>query len=564
MDADFEIKDRDLAARIGRLRTSHGFMETPTILPVINPGKMTVKPSDMKKFGAEGIITNSYILWKNHQEEVLERGVHEFLGYRGPVMTDSGAFQLMEYGDLEVTNEEIIDFQKRIGVDIGVILDIPTKSEKYDDVERCVDETIKRARESQALIKDDGILWSGPVQGSIHDDLLKRCAKEMASLDFAVHPIGSVVPLLVQYKFAPHIKIIRAAKEILPANRPVHLFGAGHPMFFAFAVALGVDLFDSAAYALYAKDKRYLTQYGTKRFDELTYLPCSCPICSTHSLNEFNEQKLAMHNLYVTFEEIRTIKQAIRDKTLFELLEQRAHTHPEVFRAMEAFVKETAYISKYDPITKPHMFYLSKFSKHRTEFARAKKRILPIKSRTQPLELFGRVPISVLECYPFSQTEDGSEQEKEKSKNNFAKIRDVSLYWFGVNIFKETDRIRVSPKTKKIREVYEGGRVIASFRASDFMILLHEGAKRLFEKSSEGRVVVRDDVSPFIRDGKSVFAKHVVKCDKKIIPGQQVLVVSEGGDLLASGEAMMNEKEMKDFKRGVAVSVRWGNKGAKK
>ncbi|NYZ80059.1 tRNA-guanine transglycosylase, partial [Candidatus Micrarchaeota archaeon] len=438
--------------------------------------------------------------------------------------------------------------------------DTPTKSVERDDVKRCVDETIKRAREAQPLIRDSSVLWSGPIQGSVHQDLLKRCATEMASMDFAIHPIGSVVPLLVQYKFAPHVEIIRAAKEILPANRPVHLFGAGHPMFFAFAVALGVDLFDSAAYALYAKDKRYFTQYGTKHFDELTYLPCSCPVCSSHTIGEFNEQKLAAHNLYVTFEEIRVIKQAIKDKTLFELLEQRAHAHPEVFKAMQAFVKETPFINKYDPITKPHMFYLSDFSKHRTEFARVKKRVSCVKSKKFDAGTFGKIPIDIFECYPFAQTEDGSDDKKAKARNDFAKIRDVSLYWFGVNIFKETDRIRVSPKTHKIREVFDKGKVVASFRANDFMILLHEGSKRLFEKKYDGRVVVQDDVSEFIREGKSVFAKHVLKCGKNIVPGQQVLVVNKSGDLLASGEAMLNAKEMNDFDRGVAVNVRWSNK----
>jgi predicted RNA-binding protein (TIGR00451 family) len=71
---------------------------------------------------------------------------------------------------------------------------------------------------------------------------------------------------------------------------------------------------------------------------------------------------------------------------------------------------------------------------------------------------------------------------------------------------------------------------------------------------------VQDDVSEFIKDGRSVFAKHVVKCDKAIVPGQQVLVVNEKGELLASGDALMNQKEMHDFTKGAAVTIRWQNK----
>lgn len=560
MKPDFELKARDLAGRIGKLKTAHGIIETPTIMPVINPGRITIKPYEMKKIGADAVITNSYLLWKNHQEEVLEQGIHNFLDFDGAIMTDSGAFQLMEYGDIEVSNAEIIDFQKRIGVDIGVILDIPTKSTSYDYVKKCVDETTRRAKQSKPLIKDSDILWSGPVQGSIYPELIQKSAKAMSDIDFQIHPIGSVVPLLVQYKYDKVVEAVMTAKKILPANRPVHLFGAGHPMFFAFAVALGVDLFDSAAYALYAKDKRYMTQSGTLHFDEMTYLPCSCPVCSSHSLNEFNEQKLALHNLYVTFQEIRTIKQAIKENSLFELLEQRAGSHPALYKVMKVIAKNTDYFKTTDPVTKSHFFVSSEFSKSRTELLRTKEALKKVKSKTQMLNVFGKVPLTVSECYPFSQFETGDEEKIRKADNDYQKISDVSKYWFGVNIFEKTDKIRVSRKTNKIREVNEKGKVVASFRANDFMILLHEGSRRLFDLTKSHRVVVKNDVSPFIKEGKSAFAKHVIKADEKIIPGQQVIVVNQKNQLLASGEALMNAKEMLDFDRGVAVQVRWSNK----
>jgi len=560
---DFEIKARDLGARIGLLKTPHGIIETPTILPVINPNQQLIKPDEMEKFGAQAIITNSYILWKNHQEEVIARGVHNFFNYSKPIMTDSGAFQLMEYGDIDVTNEQIIDFQKRIGVDIGVILDIPTKIQYKQLIEKNVNETIERAKQSQKLI-DNERLWCGPIQGGKYLDLLIKSSREMSKLNFNIHPIGSVVPLLVKYDYSSLIEIIKTVKENIPENRPVHLFGAGHPMFFAMAVAMGVDLFDSAAYALYAKDKRYLTQTGTLKLDEMTHLPCSCPACIGKTPKQMTYKDLAEHNLYVTFNEIKLIKEHIKQGTLFELIEQRAAAHPELYKAMKTLTSQTSlkYLEKKDKLTKSHFFVSTEFSTKQPLVERTEKMLTNVPSNDYfSHEIFGRVPKTILECYPFSHSTTG-ETKYPKVKNNFEKIKDVSLYWFGVNIFDEQCKIRVSPKTHKIREVHKKGKLLATFRASDFKILLHEGAVILFEKSKDMqfKVKVRNDVSDFILDGKSVFAKHVIDADEDIIPGQEVLVVNEDNKLLASGEALLNKKEMFDFEKGVAVKIRWRNK----
>lgn len=552
----FEIKDRDLAGRICKLRTEHGVIETPTIFPVINPNRTIIEPKDMKKYGAEALITNAYILLKGHKEEVLEKGLHKFLGFDGPIMTDSGAYQSLIYGEVDITNKDVIEFQKNIEGDIGVILDVPGLGD-HDKVKESVDRTIKRAKEAQTFIKDSKILWCGPIQGNVHSDLLKKCAREMGKMDFQIHPIGSVVPLLKDYKFAPHIEMIKIVKENVPENRPLHLFGAGHPMFFAFAVAMGIDFFDSAAYALYAKKERYLTQTGTYRLKDLKYLPCSCPICSNANIADFDEKALAEHNLYVTFEEMRLIKQHIKEKTLFELLEMKAKAHPHLNEAMKALVKQKKFIEKYDPITKKHFFYLSDFSKHRSEILRTKEMTKNIPGEKIKIKPFGEVPVPVLDCYPFSQTISDEELKKPKV-TDLEKIKAASTYWFGVNIFDDV-KIQKSRKTGRVRQVKDKeGKLLASFRASDNMILLHKGAKKLFEKSKEHRVTVMDDkeIHDLIKQGKTLFAPHVKKADKNIRPFQQVLIVNSKGELLAAGEALLNQKEMLDFDHGMAVNTK--------
>src|SRR2546430_11578257 len=110
----FEVRDRDGLARIGTIETRHGRVTTPALLPVVNPNRPIVSPADLaKRFHAEIVITNAYILGKGpSRDRVLREGVHTLLGFPGAVMTDSGAFQSHVYGDVDVTNAEVIEFQK--------------------------------------------------------------------------------------------------------------------------------------------------------------------------------------------------------------------------------------------------------------------------------------------------------------------------------------------------------------------------------------------------------------------------------------------------------------------
>ena len=124
-----------------------------------------------------------------------------------------------------------------------------------------------------------------------------------------------------------------AAKQTIPRSSCVHLFGAGHPSMFALAAAMGCDLFDSAAYALYAKEGRYLTSHGSFKVDELTDLPCACAVCRSHTAGELKTapdrtRLLALHNLAVTLAEIARIRQAITDGTLWELVNDRCGITP--------------------------------------------------------------------------------------------------------------------------------------------------------------------------------------------------------------------------------------------
>ncbi len=360
----FSIRKKDGLARIGTLMTNHGKISTPVLLPVINPNRQLIHPEEMVKCGAESFITNAYLLYRDskNREKVLNKGLHEYIGFSGPLMTDSGAFQLMEYGEVSITNEEITQFQEDIGTDIGVFLDIPMKKGTYEESQITLQETLQRADDHiRQRSLTDSILWAGPIQGGKYLDLIETSCVEMAQKDFTLHPIGSVVPLLETYDFETVVKIILTVKQHIPPNRPIHLFGAGHPIFFAIAVFLGIDMFDSAAYVLYAKDDRYITVFGTEYLKNLEYLPCSCKICQNYSVAELKQLDqetrtilLAKHNLIVSLEEIRRIKQAIIEGRLYELVLARVMNHPSLARTFNFLFgfSTSQFIEQYEPISK--------------------------------------------------------------------------------------------------------------------------------------------------------------------------------------------------------------------
>ncbi len=357
----FEVRDKDLAGRIGRLKTRHGVIETPYLFPVVDPRRQEVSLDELRSLGYNAIITNAYFLWKNRREEALNRGIHSLLGFDGIVMTDSGAYQVLQYGSIDVSPREIVEFQSSIGVDIGVILDLPTgasKDKKY--AEHTVKETLRRARDASRIAVQGETLWVLPIQGGRFLDLVERSAAEASRIPgYSIFALGSPTPLMERYVFSLVVEMIHRARIHLDPSRPLHLFGAGHPMLIPIAVAMGVDLFDSASYILYARSGRYLTEHGTHRLDELSYFPCSCPVCSKHSPEELREMDayertrlLALHNLHVVRRVLGEVKQAIREGRLWELVEAYARSHPALYKAYQAMAGKGSWLEAMDPRVK--------------------------------------------------------------------------------------------------------------------------------------------------------------------------------------------------------------------
>ncbi len=513
------IKDRDGLGKIATIKIKNKELEMPTIMPVVhpNPKKQIVPIKIIKKF-TKIIITNSYIIYKNEElrEIALKEGVHNLIGFDGIIVTDSGSYQLGVYGDIDVKPDEILLFQDKIGVDVGTILDIPTPPDvEREKAEKDLEETLKRAKEAIKLREEKKInlLLNGTIQGSTFLDLRQLSAKEMSSLNFDIYPIGAVVPLMEEYRYKDVVEIILNSKMYLPTNKPVHLFGCGHPMFFSLAVLLGCDLFDSAAYALYAKDDRYLTETGTLHLEELKEFPCSCPVCSSYTPKELlslekkdRESLLAEHNLYVTFEEMKRIKEAIRENSLWELVEERVRCHPKLLEAYRTVRKYISFIEKFDPITKKSAFFYSGYeSRFRPEVYRHKKRLKRLKYNkvyitdinknierpySENLNVvetdvdilikhpfFGYIPYYIDTVYPLSQHEYPELYEFEydkdfqkdflnwlKNKIGEEKILDITTYNYYINYFKSKEFNSDSYRIRKMLQYQYGVDIDLEFK----------------------------------------------------------------------------------------------------
>ena len=408
------------------------------------------------------------------------------------------------------------------------------------------------------------------------------------------------------------VRCILAAKQGLDPSKPVHLFGAGHPLIFSLAVALGCDFFDSSAYAKYAYDGRMVFSWGTEKFDDLTELPCSCPVCSkyTHSeLKELSKEErtlqLASHNLYVSFAELKTIRTAISGGWLWELVEQRAVANPALLDALRVLrePKHREWLEQYEPASrKTALFYTGPQTIHRPTLFRYHSRLftryeplfqttIVFPEGTKPYSMFyghelkkiftirtvngvvhshlGPVPFELDEMYPCAQSvfpeilDSETEEEVQRIMDRFLKdtkviprdeaatmkqeetsskvfnwdlrrISAVADMQFGRGaaeaLLKGDVSIIKSKRTGKIRNILCDGSHVLSMRAEDGLFTLKlEGGRRLHQgfKNPLLRVVVIDDAVPFVKDGKSVFAKFVSDCDPGLRPFDECVIVDE-------------------------------------
>ncbi len=261
--------DTVTAARRGRLQTRHGSIETPIFMPVGTQGTVkAVTPQHLREIGAQVILGNTYHLNLRPGSELIRElgGLHAFMGWDGPILTDSGGFQVFSLAKLRDIRDdgvafashldgaklflgprEVMDIQRNLGSDIAMVLDeCPPWPCERDACAKAVARSFRWAQQCKQLATDSGFLAGGHhvfaiVQGSTFDDLRREAAEALAALDFPGYAVGGVS---VGEPEPEMLKQVGATTRFLPADKPRYTMGLGTPPQLLKMIALGVDMFD--------------------------------------------------------------------------------------------------------------------------------------------------------------------------------------------------------------------------------------------------------------------------------------------------------------------------------
>lgn len=270
-DSHFQLLKTDgaTAARRGRLTTRHGVIETPIFMPVGTQGTVkAITPQHLREIGAQIILGNTYHLSLRPGSELIRDlgGLHKFMGWDGPILTDSGGFQVFSLAKLrDITDagvafqshldgakhflgpREVMGIQQNLGSDIAMVLDeCPPWPCERDACARAVERSFRWAQQCKQIATDSGFLGAGHhvfaiVQGSTYDDLRRSAAESLAALDFPGYAVGGVS---VGEPEPEMLKQVGATTPFMPADKPRYTMGLGTPPQLLKMIALGVDMFD--------------------------------------------------------------------------------------------------------------------------------------------------------------------------------------------------------------------------------------------------------------------------------------------------------------------------------
>lgn len=350
---EFEIikKDKKTNARVGILKTPHGIVHTPCFMPVATLANVkTLTSEDLNEIGVEMIISNAYHLYLKPGIEVIEKigGIHRFMNWKKPIITDSGGFQIFSLENVKIneegvifkskidgsthfiTPEKSIKIQEKIGADIIMAFDYcPRNWNDYDEVKKSVELTIKWAKICKESHKKENQELFGIIQGGIYNDLREKCIQEIEKIGFSGYGFGG---LSIGEPFEETLKITEFMIKNLPEKKLRYFMGIGMPEQIVKLVELGVDLFDCGMITHIARTGSTLTKNGKinikagkYKFDESPLDPeCDCFVCKNytrayirHLINtkEITGLRLnSYHNVYFITKFMANLREKILNK----------------------------------------------------------------------------------------------------------------------------------------------------------------------------------------------------------------------------------------------------------
>ena len=349
-------KDKNTEARLGEIVYGDKVYETPMFMPVGTQATVkTLSPEQVKECNSGIILANTYHLWLRPGEDIVKEagGLHKFMNYDGPILTDSGGFQVFSLakkkditeegvkfknqynGDaLLLTPEKSIAIQEALGSDIAISFDecVAWPSErKY--IEESVERTLNWARRGKAVhTREDQSLF-GVVQGGDYPDLRKYCAEELVKMDFDGYTVGGTS---VGEDKETMYKMVGYATPYLPEDKVRYLMGVGDPIDIVENVIRGIDIFDCVSPTRLARHGNALTKYGKINIKNSKYKrdftpldsECDCYACKNYTKayihhlikcdETFGASLISIHNIRYLIHLTEEIREAIKEDRILE------------------------------------------------------------------------------------------------------------------------------------------------------------------------------------------------------------------------------------------------------
>lgn len=350
-------KSNECLARLGKLHTPHGDVDTPVFMPVGTQATVkAMSPRELEEIGARIILSNTYHLYLRPGHELISKagGLHSFMAWSGPILTDSGGFQVFSLGDLRKIKEEGVEFRSHIdgslhlftpekvmeiemalGPDIAMAFDecVPYPV-SYEYAKEAMERTSRWAQRClESHHKKDQALFA-IVQGAFYKDLRKKSAQDLVSMGFPGYAIGGL-----SVGEPPEImnEMLEETVPFLPEDKPRYLMGVGSPDYLIEGVIRGIDMFDCVLPTRIARNGTVFTKKGKLvvrnakyKYDFTPLDPqCDCYTCRTFSkayirhlfnVNEILGLRLTtIHNLYYLLNLMKEIRTAIKEDCLLDL-----------------------------------------------------------------------------------------------------------------------------------------------------------------------------------------------------------------------------------------------------
>ncbi len=352
---------KQTGARLGKLHTPHGTVDTPIFMPVGTLATVkTMSPEELHEIGAGIILSNTYHLWLRPGHDIIEEagGLHQFMNWDNPILTDSGGFQVFSLSDLREIEEEGVHFrnhlngdklflspeqsvkiQTALGADIMMAFDecppYPATHEYMKDSVERTSRWAERCLHAHENVQQQALF--GIVQGGEFEDLRKQSAEDLTSLDFPGYAIGG---LSVGEPKPIMNRIVEYTTPFLPTNKPRYLMGVGSPDSLIDGVIGGIDMFDCVLPTRIARNGTCMTSNGRLTVRNAKYARdfrpldenCQCHVCKTYSrayirhlvrTNEtFGFRLTTYHNLHFLLELMKQVRNAIKNDNLLDFKEE--------------------------------------------------------------------------------------------------------------------------------------------------------------------------------------------------------------------------------------------------